>query len=147
MPRRRNFRNASGRGFTLIEVVVALSIMALALVTLLGVVQAGLRATFQRRSMETAQMLVNRVVAEVDALYAKPLDNETKRGDFGNEFPEYSWEYTLKVNENLENMKSMVPEIPITIFAIEAKVIWVEDGEEREYSVRTVKGWVEAAKQ
>ncbi len=137
----------TGGGFTLIEVVVAMSIMAMALMALLGVIQTGLKATIQRRSLETAQMLATQVISNLDNRYEKPLDNETMRGDFGPEFPGFGWEYTLKVNANLENLKSVVPEIPITIFGVEARIVWTEDGSPREYVVHSVRGWVEAAKQ
>lgn len=143
--RRRSLH--SQRGFTLIEVVVSMTIMMMALVSLLGVVQMGVRAAMQRRNMELSQMLINRVIAQVDARYEKPLDNEFERGNFGNEFPDFQWEYRMTANQNLENFKALLPEIPITIFAVEAKVIWFEDGEQRDYTVKTVKGWVEASKQ
>lgn len=145
MKRLQRRRGASG--FTLIEVVVAMSIMAMAMVALLGVIQTGLRATIDRRSLETAQMLAGRLMSEIDARFDKPLDNEIERGDFGGDFPDFAWEYTLQVNENLEGFKSLVPDIPITLYAVEAKVVWIENGDAREYVIRSVKGWVEPAKE
>ncbi len=80
------------RGFTLLEVMVAIAILAIALTTLLGSqsqsMLAAEQADFSARSALLARMKMAEIIAEDDL-------TAVSSGDFGEQFPGYSWEVEL----------------------------------------------------
>jgi general secretion pathway protein I len=79
----------TNRGFTLLEVMVAIAILAIALTTLLGSqsqsMLAAEQADFSARSALLARVKLAEIVAEDDLPVASS-------GDFGEQFPGYSWD-------------------------------------------------------
>lgn len=80
------------RGFTLLEVMVAIAILAIALTTLLGSqsqsMLAAEQADFSARSALLARVKLAEIVADEDL----PV---VSSGDFGEQFPGYSWEVEI----------------------------------------------------
>ena len=77
------------RGFTLLEVMVAIAILAIALTTLLGSqsqsMLAAEQADFSSRSALLARVKLAEIIAEDDV----PV---VSSDDFGEQFPGYSWD-------------------------------------------------------
>ncbi|MBE0582384.1 MAG: type II secretion system protein [Desulfofustis sp.] len=77
------------RGFTLLEVMVAIAILAIALTTLLGSqsqsMLAAEQADFSARSALLARMKLAEIIAEAD-------QSAASSGDFGEQFFGYTWD-------------------------------------------------------
>jgi len=76
-------------GFTLLEVLVAVAVMAIALVGILKANYQSLSALAESRARTTAVLLAGNKLAEVEAAGAGRW-NEFQ-GDFGEEHPGFSW--------------------------------------------------------
>jgi len=76
-------------GFTLMEVMIAMTILAIALVAIFQSQSQSISMSTDSRFMTTASFLAQSKMVEVEA--ASTLDNQTKDGDFGPDYPEYTW--------------------------------------------------------
>jgi general secretion pathway protein I len=85
----KNHRN----GFTLLEVMVAMSIIAIALVAILGSQSQSVSLAAEARFKTTASLLAQSKMAEMEA--KNPADLVSESGDFGEDFPEYTWTVTV----------------------------------------------------
>ena len=83
-----------GRGFTLLEVMVAIGILGIALLALLGLQHQGLQSVIHSQDMTQAAMLAQALMTEVDTQGFPALGNT--RGDFGQlfpgRFPNFRWQ-------------------------------------------------------
>lgn len=100
---RRASSRAGGRGFTLLEVMVALAILAGALLAVSEIVSGALRNHARARSLEVATLLARGKLAELEDHYeAKGFrtDDEAEEGTFEEEgHPEMRWALAVKVPE------------------------------------------------
>ena len=84
------------RAFTLLEVMIALTIFFLAIVTILGSVSRSLGAA---RSLQQKFPDIGALVADV--MLTNKLEEGTGGGDFGDLYPGYSWTgYTNQIASN-----------------------------------------------
>ncbi len=82
-------------GFTLIEVLIALLILAFSMTVLMESWGGSLRGIKKARTYSIVTMLLQRKVTEFELLNKDKTSDEIKEeehGDFGKEYPEYSWE-------------------------------------------------------
>jgi general secretion pathway protein I len=87
----RIFReNKRKLGFTLLEVIAALSIIAIALTTLLVSQSQSLSLAGEAKFSTTAILLAQNKMAELETQKAEDLISDS--GDFGEDFPNYFWE-------------------------------------------------------
>ena len=115
-------------GFTLLEVMVALSIIAIALAAVFGSQSQSLMLASEAKFSTTAALLAQTKMAELDVEDPQNLTSDS--GDFGEDFPDYGWE--LKV------MDATFPgaeEISDLIKQIDLKISWGED-ESYQYRLR-----------
>ena len=88
--RLNNFKLPESRGFTLLEVMVAVAILAIALVAILKANLQSLDSLTEIREQTTASMLAASKLAEIEAIGAA---NWTElEGDFGEDYPGFSWQ-------------------------------------------------------
>ena len=81
-------------GFTLLEVMVALSIISIVLVSLLISQSQGVSLQDETKFNTTAAMLAQKKISEIES---KKDDNFTAdSGDFGDDFPNYFWELAVQ---------------------------------------------------
>ncbi len=100
-------------GFTLLEVMVAVAIMAMVLVTLIGLKNSSMRDVALAEHMTTATMLAKRTMEETIAV--KPLTPAEDDGEFPEtEFKGYTWK------------KTIVPTPLIRIMEVHIAVLWKE---------------------
>lgn len=92
----RSRRAGRRRGFTLLEVIVSLAVMGVGLVAVLEAFSAGLRLSLQDEFLTTATFLAAGKMEEViKETYITPGTDE---GDFGDEFPDFTW--TVEITDS-----------------------------------------------
>jgi general secretion pathway protein I len=110
-------QHPKSKGFTLLEVMVAVAIMAMVLVTLLGLQSRTMQDVTQAEHITTATMLAKRMM--VDSIVSKKREPVQEDGDFKDEdnFKDYAWKRTIS-------------QIPLfsTVFITEIRiaVLWME---------------------
>lgn len=94
----------SENGFTLLEVMVALSIIAAVLVTMLGTHLLSLNLSYKHREQTLLALLARQKMEETFTL---PFDDVVSdSGDFGPNHPEYEWELDVE-NADIDNLKKV----------------------------------------
>ncbi len=107
-------------GFTLLEVMVAVAILAMVLVTLLGVKNRSTENVMLADRITTATLLAKRIMT--DALASGPLTESEDEGPFEEvEYKDYTWRKTI----------SPLPIEGVSIMEVRVDVLWKE-GERQE---------------
>ena len=112
------------RGFSLVEMVVALSIFSIAVVALLGVFTTCLRSTGLSVNHTRAALLAQGVMEE--ALAQDITTVEDGSGDFGDEFPGATWEREVMETDTAD------------LYEVHVAVSWPERGIERTFELTTL---------
>ena len=107
------------RGFTLIEVLVALAILAVSLAVLLQIFSSSLDRVREDRNESVASALVQSLLARVGAEI--PLREGEKHGTYSNGF---RWTVQIAPYGNAEDRKAW----PVNAFTVKAGVTW-RDGD------------------
>lgn len=86
------------RGFTLLEVMIAVAILAMVLVSLLGLKNRSMQDVMKAERITTATLLAKRMMTE--ALIKKPLLLAEEEGEFsvevyGDMYKDYRWKKTI----------------------------------------------------
>ena len=103
------------RGFTLLEVMVAVAILALVLVTLLGLNNRGMQDVLLAEHMTTATLLAKRLM--VETLSERTLAPREDEGVFEEEeFKDYTWK------------KAVSPTPVQQLVEVRVAVLWKEGG-------------------
>ena len=113
-------------GFTLLEVMVAMAIIAIALTAVLGSQSQSVSLASEAKFNTTAPLLAQSKIAEVEVAEQNDLTGDS--GDFGEDFPDYTWELSVEdiTFEEPENVSDLLKRIDL-------KVSW---GEEEQYQYR-----------
>lgn len=107
------FRNPQSKGFTLLEVMVAVAIMSMVLVTLIGLNNSSMQDVTLAEHITTATMLAKRTM--VDTTLSKPRLPAEDEGTFPEEvYKDYTWK------------KTIVPTPFINIMEVHVAVLWKE---------------------
>jgi general secretion pathway protein I len=103
------------RGFTLLEVMVALSIIAIVLVSVYRMHAQTVSMNNEVRFYATAPMLAQLKMAEIESENLKDIGDDS--GDFGDEFPDYRWNIVIDDVEStaLENIAKDLKKIDLHI--------------------------------
>jgi general secretion pathway protein I len=84
-------------GFTLLEVMVAMAILAMSLVAVYRLQSQSISLATESRFKTSAALLAQSKMAEVEA--ATALTNRTDSGDFGPDYPLYNWRLEITDTE------------------------------------------------
>ena len=108
-------------GFTLLEVMIALAILAIALTSLFGSQSSSVSLAAESRFNTQAPLLAELQLAHLNS--AETLESDS--GDFGNEFPGYRWEATVEEasfpdSELLQQLDGKLLHLTLVVF-------WGED--------------------
>ena len=122
---------ASERGFTLIEILVAFVIVALALGALLQVFATGLRSSSAAENYTIATLLADSKLAGMGIV--EPLEEGDQSGEFDNGF---RWATTVRAYESGE--PTLAPGA-IQAFEVSVTVRWGGAGRERSVSLVTLR--------
>jgi general secretion pathway protein I len=108
-------------GFTLLEVMVAMSIIAIAMTAVLNSQSQSVSLASEAKFSTTAALLAQNKIAETE--WGNRLDMASDSGDFGEDFPGYTWQVNVEdVSMDLpENVSNHLKEMKVTIS-------WGEEG-------------------
>ena len=81
---------AGCRGFTLLEVMIAVAILAITLVTVYRSQSQSISMVSSSRFLTTVSLLAQERMARIDA--ADPREVVSAKGNFGEEYPDYAWQ-------------------------------------------------------
>lgn len=84
-------------GFTLLEVMVAMAILAISLVAVYRLQSQSISLAVESRFKTSAALLAQSKMAEIEAVPL--LNNRTEDGDFGPDYPQYSWRLAITDTE------------------------------------------------
>jgi general secretion pathway protein I len=112
-PATRNLQPDSG--FTLLEIMVALSIIAIVLVSVYKMQAQTISMNHEARFYATAPLLAQLKIAEVET--ENPGEQTDDSGDFGDEFPGYRWNVVINdiESEPLGNIAENLKQINVNI--------------------------------
>ena len=117
------------RGFTLLEVLIAISIIAITLTTLFGSQSYSLMIAAETKFNTMASLLSREIIS---GLESGVVDYGDAEGDFGEEFPGYTW--NIEVQEaQLDGVKFESPG-EVRLYRVDLTIAWAED----EYVFRTI---------
>ena len=81
-------------GFTLLEIMFAMSIIAITVVAVFGSQSQSLSLANEAKFNTTAALLAQSKMAEMETI--SPEELVSGSGDFGEDFPEYQWNLTVE---------------------------------------------------
>ncbi len=106
-------QHLNSKGFTLLEVMVAVAIMAMVLVTLLGLKNSSMKDVALAQHITAATMLAKRTMVETTMV--KPLLPAEDEGTFPeDEYKDYAWK------------KTIAPTPLVQIMEVRIAVLWKE---------------------
>jgi general secretion pathway protein I len=118
-------------GFTFLEVMVAVALLAITLTAVLGSQSQSVSLASESRFYTTATLLAQGKMAEIEAKDFGTLSSDS--GDFGEDFPGYTWEVTVG-NVYLdfpENVSNHLRQVTLTLS-------W-EESEHYQYRLKTYR--------
>ncbi len=123
------------KGFTLIEVVVALAILGVGLTVIIELFSGGLRLA--RASMEYT-MAVNYARTKMEEIAVKPVVEEgTEEGESNDKA--FRWQVGVKKVDLLSIDKSVDYKPPIELFKVKIDIFWKSGSKERSMSIESLK--------
>lgn len=123
-------------GFTLIETLTAMMILAISLTTILQLFSGGLKSS--RLSDEYTRAVFHAKEKMEEVLLADKLGV----GEFEGEFEDgFKWEINISLpeSEEKEDEKEKAPKPPVNLFNINVAVIWNTGTSERRFEISTVQ--------
>ncbi len=129
------YPSSRNKGFTLIEVVVALAILGVGLTVLIELFSGGLRLA--RASMEYTKA-VNYARMKMEEMTVKPAVQEgTEEGESDDRA--FRWQVGVKKVDLLSIDKSVDYKPPIELFQVKIDVFWKSGSKERSASVESFR--------
>lgn len=126
---RKSFPN----GFTLLEVMIAVAVIAIALVALLGSQARSLGRAGETTFNTIAPMFASTKLAELEGGLLLAADGE---GDFSPNRPDYRWQVT--VNDPFEGRREPLPGLAAQVFRVE--VVITREGTPFSYNLTSYLG-------
>ena len=126
----------SDRGFTLIEVVVALAILGVGLIVIIELFSGGLR--LGRTSGEYTQAMGYARLKMEDIALSPQLAEGIEEGEFDKIF---RWQLEVKKVEILPSEGAVDITLPIELYRIKMNVLWKSGAKERSAVIETLKAF------
>ncbi|NVM21203.1 MAG: prepilin-type N-terminal cleavage/methylation domain-containing protein [Desulfobacterales bacterium] len=112
--------NDQDSGFTLLEVMIAMAIIAIALVAALGSQSQGVSLANEAKFTSTVVFLAQSKMAEIELKDPEdPISDDA--GDFGEDFPGYRWEMGVSdpAFEGFEKVSDHIKKIDLSVYRAE----------------------------
>ncbi len=107
----RGIAISDNRGFTLLEVMVALAVLAMAVVTLLGLGNRSISINDHLQKLTRATLLAEEKMTELETLVQLQRRGEIEeQGEFAEPFETFSWEIAFA-----DTMLPAVEEVTVTV--------------------------------
>jgi general secretion pathway protein I len=126
----RNLCPAGAAGFTLLEVMVALAIVAIALVPLLRLHLLSLDATIRAQDLTTAVLLAQ---GQMSLLPAFPEPGDEQGAFEGQDLAKFRWHRVITEQELVLDATAQL----VQLRQIEVTVSWVDGRREHHYTLQT----------
>jgi general secretion pathway protein I len=126
------------KGFTLIEIIVALAILGIALTVIIELFSGGLRLGRFSKEYTNAVNYARMKMEEIES--QENIEEGTEEGEFD---PIFHWRVGMKKVDILPAEKSADFKPPVELFQIRVDVLWKSGSQERSASIesyRTIKG-------
>ena len=109
-------------GFTLLEVVIAIAILAISLTVIFGHQSLGISLATEAKFNTTASFLLNQKLAEIES---SSDDVDSDEGDFGEEFPQFAWKIEVEdadftEPEYLEEISEVLKRVTLTVYWVDS---------------------------
>lgn len=110
-----NLKFLHNRGFSLLEVMIAVALIAIALVTLLGSQSQSVSFANSAKFETMAALLAQSKMSEITIQDADSLSSDS--GNFGDDYPGYAWEATVSdiSIEGLDAISDYLKQIDLTV--------------------------------
>jgi len=144
------------KGFTLLEIMLALAVFAFAITALVGFNARGYVNDSRARRLTTAvtlaktKMVEAQIEIEKDITKGSQLEEKSEEGGFDDPFGDYKWKLELKKVElpipplgegvglaTTQMMEMITKQISDSVREIRLTIMWTELDKEREFSVVT----------
>lgn len=109
-------RSCSDNGFTLLEVMIALAIVAIALVTLLSLSNRSIMVQERIQKLTRATLLAQQLMSEQELVGTESRTWEPQEDVFAEPFSDFRWQISFQ-----DTMLSSVKQINVTVLWGEAK--------------------------
>ena len=108
-------KNLSNKGFSLLEVMIAVALIAIALTALLGSQSQSVSFANSAKFETMAALLAQSKMSEIAMQEADELSGDS--GDFGDDYPGYAWEATVSdiSIEGADNISDYLKQIDLTV--------------------------------
>lgn len=101
----KEFHNSCEEGFTLLEVMVAMAILAASLTAVYQLQMQSISMSAESRFKTSAALLAQSKMQEIET--SNSLNNRTENGDFGANYPLYSWRLEI-TDTNMQQLKKII---------------------------------------
>jgi general secretion pathway protein I len=107
--------NLSNKGFSLLEVMIAVALIAIALTTLLGSQSQSVYFANSAKFETMAALIAQGKMSEIVMQEADSLSSDS--GDFGDDYPGYAWEATVSdfSIEGVDNISDYLKQIDLIV--------------------------------
>lgn len=103
------------KGFTLLEVMIAVALIAIALTTLLGSQSQSVSFANSAKFETMAALLAQSKMSEITV--QEPDELRSDSGDFGDDYPGYAWEVNVSdiVIPGMDNISDYLKQVDLTV--------------------------------
>jgi general secretion pathway protein I len=129
-------RVSSQRGFTLLEILLAISLLGIGLTVIMQQFSAGLRIASTSRDYTTATIYAKQKIEEF--LVEEEMGEKEESGSFEDG---YYWKVSITPYEDYleEGESDLFEYLPLEMYRVESVVSWKEGERERHISLVTLK--------
>lgn len=127
---------SSQKGFTLLEILLAVSILGLAITVIMQQFSAGLRIARMSNTYTTATIYAKQKLEEFQ------VEEEMKEGEESGSFEDgYSWRISITPYEEYleEEDEELFEHLPLEMYRLESVVWWEEGEKEKSITLATLK--------
>jgi general secretion pathway protein I len=134
-------KSSTDKGFTLLEILLAIAILGVAVTVIMQQFSAGLRIARTSQTHTTATIYAKQMLEEY--LLAEEMEEGEASGTFDDG---YSWNVSIQAYEDYKEEEGATEEeqeiyehLPLEMFRIESVVSWMEGGREKSVALATLK--------